>query len=396
MFSDAELLLLLGDVESDRVERKSSIGDRDRIRQVLCAFANDLPDHKQRGVLFIGANDDGSCARLGITDQLLQTLADMRSDGNILPFPTMTVQKRTLDGCEMAVVEVQPADMPPVRYNGRVWIRVGPRRATATADEERRLSEKRRAGDLPFDHRPVHGASLDDLNLDLFRAVYLPSAIASDVLAENNRPLEQQLASLHFLSPDGTPNVAALIVFGKEPVNWLPGAYVQFVRFDGLEVTDSIRHQGEITGPFPDLLRVLDEVLAANISVATSVTEGPTETRRADYPLVALQQLARNAVLHRNYETSNAPVRIYWFSDRVEIHSPGGPFGQVNEQNFGKPGATDYRNPLLAEAMKSLGFVQRFGLGFPLARKELNLNGNPALETECHAAAVLVTVRRHP
>ena len=57
--------------------------------------------------------------------------------------------------------------------------------------------------------------------------------------------------------------------------------------------------------------------------------------------------------------------------------SPGGPFGQVNRQNFGRPGITDYRNPHLAEAMKNLGYVQRFGIGIQLARSELQKNGNP-------------------
>ncbi len=76
-----------------------------------------------------------------------------------------------------------------------------------------------------------------------------------------------------------------------------------------------------------------------------------------------MQQLVRNAVLHRTYETTNAPVRVYWYSDRIEIHSPGGLYGQVNPENFGQPQVTDYRNPLLAEAMKALGFVQRFGVG---------------------------------
>ena len=396
MLTDAELGALLADLESDRVERKASLGDRDRIRQAACAFANDLPNHRLPGVVFVGANDDGSCGMLAITDELLRTLADMRSDGNTLPFPTLTVQKRVINGCELAVVEVQPADTPPVRYNGRVWICVGPRRATATADEERRLSEKSRAGNLSFDQRPVRGAGINDLDLDIFQRLYLPSAVAADVLAENERTIPQQLASLHFLSRDGAPNLAALLVLGKNPRTWAPGAYVQFARFDGVELTDPIRHQREIDGPLPELLRNIDGVLDANVAVATNVTSGPTEVRHPDYPIVALQQLSRNAILHRNYETSNAPVRIYWFDDRVEIQSPGGPFGQVNEQNFGQPGFTDYRNPLIAEAMKSLGYVQRFGLGFPLARKELARNGNPELQIECNASAVLVTIRRRP
>ena len=192
----AELESLLDDLESDRVERKESVSDSNKIRQAICAFANDLPDHQQPGVVFIGVKDNGTCASLPITDQLLLTLADMRSDGNILPFPIMTVQKKLLNGCDVAVIEVQPAYNPPVRFNGRVWIRVGPRRATATADEERRLTEKRRAGDVSFDQQAIRGATLDDLDIYLFQRDYLPAAVSPEILAENQRSLEQQLSSL--------------------------------------------------------------------------------------------------------------------------------------------------------------------------------------------------------
>jgi ATP-dependent DNA helicase RecG len=67
---NAELEALLFDVEADRVERKASLANTDRIREAICAFANDLPDHREPGVVFVGANDDGSCTELPITDQL--------------------------------------------------------------------------------------------------------------------------------------------------------------------------------------------------------------------------------------------------------------------------------------------------------------------------------------
>ena len=75
---DRELEALLSDLESDQVERKSSISERDKIRQAVCAFANDLPNYQRPGVVFVGANDNGTCANLPITDELLRTLADMR------------------------------------------------------------------------------------------------------------------------------------------------------------------------------------------------------------------------------------------------------------------------------------------------------------------------------
>lgn len=393
---DEKLEQLLHDIESDRVERKESVTDRERIGQAICAFANDLPNHNLPGIVFIGARDDGTCANLDITDRLLQVLGGMRSDGNILPLPTIAVQKRTLSGCDLAVVVVQPSYAPPVRFRGLTWIRVGPRRAIATAEEERRLIEKRRAGDLPFDLRPFPSADLNDLDTDLFFRVYLPSEQSPDVLEQNTRSREQQFASVRFTTPppQSVPTALGLLVVGRRPRDFVPGDYVQFLRFEGAELSDPISDQKEVDGPLPELLRMLEEIFRAHISVGSDITSGEVEVRSPDYPIVALQQLARNAIMHRDYELSNAPVRIYWFSDRIEIHNPGGPYGQVNRENFGVPGITDYRNPNLSAAMKSLGFVQRFGIGIDLARKELRKNDNPPPDFQVEEAHVCVIVRR--
>lgn len=386
------------DVESDRVERKSSLADGEKIRQAICAFANDLPDHRAPGVLFVGLQDDGRCAGTRIDDDVLKNLSSMRDDGNIHPFPSMVVERVTFeDGCTVAVAQIEPSERPPVRFDGRTWIRVGPRRAVATEEEERRLAEKRRAGALPFDHWPVHGAALGDLDLDLFRRSYLPSAVAREVLEENHRDLEWQLASLRLVTPSTfVPTVLGILTLGKDPRAWFPGAYVQFVRFEGTTLTDPVRTQQEVSGPLPDLLARLDLVLSANVSVATDITSQATEVQRPDYPIAALQQLLRNAVMHRTYEATHSPIHFYWFRDRIEIQSPGGPFGLVRPETFGLPGATDYRNPGVAEAMKVLGYVQRFGVGIQIARRELDRNGNPALQFTVEPTYVLATVRRRP
>ena len=231
----------------------------------------------------------------------------------------------------------------------------------------------------------------------LFRRVDLPLALPVDILEQNQRSVEQQLASLRFVTfLEFNPGqlVLGILTVGKEPRQFLPGAYVQFLRFDGADMTDPIKDQKEIDGPLPDLLRVLDETLLVHIAVASDLATQPTEVRHPEYPIVALQQLVRNAVLHRAYEGTNAPVRISWFSDRIEIQNPGGPFGQVTRQNFGQPGVTDYRNPHIAEVMKNLGYVQRFGIGIQLARKELEKNNNPLLEFVVEAAHVLAIIRR--
>jgi len=72
--TDQELEALLDDVESDRVECKESATDGDRLRQAVCAFANDMLNHQKPGILFVGARDDGSPSGISVTDQLLLTL----------------------------------------------------------------------------------------------------------------------------------------------------------------------------------------------------------------------------------------------------------------------------------------------------------------------------------
>ncbi|WP_071455194.1 ATP-binding protein, partial [Gloeomargarita lithophora] len=299
--------------------------------------------------------------------------------------------------CELAVVIVEPSDAPPVRFDGRTYIRVGPRRATATHEEERRLNEKRRARDLPFDLCPLVSASIDDLNLDIFQREYLTSALAPEVLEENQRSPHQQLASVRFATPppESCPTVLGILIIGKDARQFVPGHYIQFLRIDGTELGNPIKDQKEISGSLLDILRILDETLQVNISIASDITSQSLELQHPDYPIEALRQLVRNAVMHRSYEQTNAPVKVYWFSDRIEISNPGGLFGQVNPENFGH-GVTDYRNPHLAGVMKDLGYVQRFGYGIPTAKCALEKNGNPPPEFSFNDTHTLVVVRRQP
>ncbi len=399
-YSDEELIALLDDLESDRAERKQSFkGDTPvRARQVVCAFANDLPNHDKPGILFIGACDDGSPSREPITDELLRNLADMKSDGRILPLPVLTVEKRALKGAEMAVVAVWPSDMPPVKFEGRIWIRTGPRRSIANEQEERILIERRRFKNLPFDIQPVPGALLSDLSMVIFQNEFLPSAFAQDVLEGNNRSYEERLASCRMiLSPsDPVPTLLGLLTVGKNPQDFLACAYIQFLRIDGTELSDPVIDEERFDGTLPDMLRRAEEKLSSHNRVAVDIATGPTHSLSIPYPPVAIQQLLHNAVLHRTYEGTNAPVRVYWFNDRIEIMSPGGPYGNVTEDNFGTPGITDYRNPNVADVLRTFGFVQAFGRGIPVARRELERNGNPPLEFIVNRSAVVCLVRKRP
>ena len=398
IYSDDELQTLLGDIESDLAERKEAWkGDAPQTgRQAVCAFANDLPGHRKAGVLFIGVRNDGTPSGLIITDELLRTLSDIKTDGNILPPPTILVEKRNLKGADIAVVTVQPSDTPPVRYGGRIWIRSGPRRAVANPQDERILNEKRRYRDIPFDIQPLPSCNLSELSQTLFELEYLPNAFAPDVVAANERSYEQRLASCRMISSvnDPTPTILGVLVLGISPRDWVPGAYIQFLRIAGTEMSDPIQDEARIDGALGQVLRRIDEKIDAHNLSKVDIISADRELRSAAYPRVALQQLIRNAVMHRTYESTNAPVRFHWYDDRIEIINPGGPFGIVTQENFGRPGITDYRNPNLADAMKVMGFVQRFGIGIQTARAELKRNGNPDIEFQVEPMNVLATVRR--
>ncbi len=388
---------MLADLESDLSERKETLrGDAPtKIREVACAFANDLPDHRRAGVIFIGARDDGSPSGLAITDRLLLQLADIKTDGNIVPPPSLTVADRTLRGARMAVIVVEPSDSPPVRHGGRIHIRIGPRRGIASAQDERILNEKRRHRDKPFDVHPMPSARIEDLDRRLFEVEYLPSAFAPEIVALNDRSYEQRLAATKMIASadEPIPTVLGILVLGTRTRDFLPGAYIQFLRIQGRELADPVLDEQAIDGPVGEVLRRIDDKLIAHNRTAVDFTSGPVETRRQPYPLAALQQLVRNAVMHRTYEATHAPARVSWFDDRIEILNPGGPYGVVTRETFGQPGVADYRNPNVAEALRVLGFVQRYGAGIPTARRELAANGNPGPEFDVQPNYIGVTVR---
>ena len=201
-------------------------------------------------------------------------------------------------------------------------------------------TEKRAALQKPFDIRPCHGCTLDDLVLDLFSVGYLPAAVDRDVIAENRRDIPEQMASLRLydLAADCPTNAAALL-FAKDPLRWVAGAYVQFVRWAG--------------------------------------------TTMADDPISA-----------KSFSGDLLTVQFYWYEDRIDIQSPGGLYGMASPENF--PRQTDYRNPVIAEAMATLGYVNHFGRGVIRAQEALRRNGNPEATFTFDPSHVLATIESKP
>ncbi len=390
MLTGTELLALLGDLESDRVERTVSTSDTDKFSQAVCAFSNDMPAHNKAGYLLIGVRDNGTLSGLKADDNSVKNLGGMQSDGNIRPQPSIQVNVHHLDGGDVIVVEAQPSRLPPVRYKGLVWIRIGPLKSTASEDQERILSDRRASYARSFDALPCLDSALGDLATDLF-ATYRLAAVDASVIAENHRDIELQLSSLRFFDlKNQCPTNAGILLFGINPLAWMPGAYVQFLRVRGTTLSDSIGSEKELSGDLGSVLRRLDDLLDAYVDTTPVPVTALREELSTNYPRAALRELLLNAVLHRDYQ-STAPVRFYWFDDRVEIQNPGGLYGEATRENF--PNQNSYRNPVIAETMKTLGYVNRYGRGVVTARQAMKDSGLPEPEFFFDPGYFLVTLR---
>ena len=393
MIDPDEVARLLTDLESDRVERTESVNNSVKFCKAICAFANDLPGHRAPGYLCIGVDAAGAPTSTAIDERLLETLASHRSNGQIIPMPTMEVAKVLYRGVPIAVVKVMPSDMPPVRYQMQTWIRVGPSARLATPEEERRLTERRVDRARTWDLQACVGATLDDLALDLFRLTYLPQAVSREVIEENGRPIEEQLGSLRFYHQKAScPTNGAILLFGKDPETFVPGAYVQYVRYEGESQATEVLQERRFDGDLVQVMRSLD-LLARELAGGRPLRQpNLADTTVQNYPEIALHELLMNALIHRNYDNSTTPVSINHFSDRIEIQNPGSLFGDLTRDQF--PRGVSYRNPLLAEAAKTLGFVNRFGRGIAVAQRELEQNGSPSLEYTVGDNHMLMTVRQ--
>ena len=199
--------------------------------------------------------------------------------------------------------------------------------------------------------------------------------VTPEVLADDKRDIQEQLASVRLYDRiHGCPTYAALILFGKNPRYYLPGAYVQFVRFAGKTIGGEVLNEKRFQGPLFQLLPALESFVSDAV-----ITQRPVavslfrEKTVINYPNNALRELMMNACMHRDYQ-SNMPIRLYQFDDHIEIMNAGGLYGEARPENF--PNVNDYRNPIIAEAMKEMKYVNMFNQGIRRVQDMLLENGN--------------------
>ena len=390
-----ELQKIIAIDEGFRIELTTSTGNMDKFQEAICAFANDMPGSGKKGYLLIGVYDDGKISGMKVDDALMKRISGIRSDGNILPLPVMTTEKVQTDEGDVLVVEVTPSFDTPVRYRGRTFIRIGPRRDIASAEEERILAERCAASLPTYDTRPCREATIDDIDTDAIIKEYLPKAIDAETLATDKRPFKEQLASLRLFNMQwGCPTYAALIMFGKNPRYFMPGAYIQFVRFkgetNGGEILNERRFEGCLYKILPQLENFIRDGIVTKRPVPISILR---EKDVQNYPYKVLRELMMNAVMHRDYQ-ANMPTRLYQYEHHIEIMNPGGLYGQARPENF--PHVNDYRNSVVAEMMKNLNYVNMFNHGVSEVQDLLKENQSPAAEFNVNLVTAFSVIVHEP
>ena len=102
----------------------------------------------------------------------------------------MSVEVFSFNDGDVLVVEVTPSNLPPVRYRGRTFIRIGSRKDLATREEEEILTERRSYNFPTMDNTPCCQATLEDIDQDLFMKYYLPKAVDAGIVSKNNRSVK--------------------------------------------------------------------------------------------------------------------------------------------------------------------------------------------------------------
>jgi ATP-dependent DNA helicase RecG len=298
-----------------------------------------------------------------VTDRIFQA-ALLADPPLVLPVPRI----ESVQDVSIVVVTV-PQGLPHVySLEGRFLDRSGKRETPLSAKKLRALFVER--GVIQLEARTPPTASLDDLDFDQVAAYMEALNLPGDEIPED---ILRRRGCLVFEEGAYRPTYAAVLLFGRHPQQWLPSASILAARFPGTTFSDEFVKQ-EIRGTLPDQLRQAEVFVRDHLrSVARLV--GLTREETPEYPLEAVRELLVNAVAHRDYSKQGDTIHLHIFSDRLEVHSPGGLPGPITLENLLE--ARFSRNAVIAQVLSDLGFIERLGYGLNRVMTAVKQNNLP-------------------
>ncbi|MDI6638690.1 MAG: ATP-binding protein [Bacillota bacterium] len=357
----AELAELIANGENSAVEFKEENVHPGVLAEEVVAFAN-----VSGGVILLGVRDDGTVSGVSRPDieEWVMNICSHNVVPEIIPEFYRVV---TEDGRVVVALRIPRGTNRPYRTNqGKYLVRVGTTKRIVSQMELARLFQA--SGMLHFDITPVPTASFDDLDIDKIQA-YFMHLHKLDVAAQPERARLNILVNADIVrwlegETRHVPTVGGLLLFGKRPEDRLPASGVTFARFDGVRVTDPLIDKRQIGGTLPEVVEATVAALEAHLPRVMGLN-GLRRVAGLPYPREVLREALVNAVVHRDYSIAGSKVRVFLFSDRIEVRSPGRLPNTVTVEKM-KVGTSFARNPMLLRYMENLDYVDRLGLGIPM------------------------------
>jgi ATP-dependent DNA helicase RecG len=277
----------------------------------------------------------------------------------VLPLPRHITAKPASTSKSLSLILVSvPSGLPHVYcLDGHYLGRQGAQTNPLSARQLYRLLHQR--GTLQFETSLVPEASLHDLD---------PIAVAEYAHTAGNIPPDEPEQAYEFLVRRGCLKRvgdelqltnAALLLFGRQPQQWLPNATILAGRFPG-NMLSNIYVKRDISGKLPHQLKQAEEFIRANMNTVVRLV-GLQHQESLEYPFEAVRELLVNAVAHRDYNLQGDNIHLNIFADRLEVSSPGMLPGPVNLKNLLV--ARFARNAVIAQVLSDLGYVERLGYG---------------------------------
>ena len=365
-----KLLHLIAQGEGQRLEFKRSLAELEDSVCTIAAFAN-----AEGGTLLFGVRADGTA--VGVTlgantrEQVVNIIVD-NTDPPLYP----QVEYLELDGRTIiAVTVVAGHDRPHLAY-GRAYRRVGAVTAQLSRDEQRRLLLESRPR---FDDQPS-GASLDDIDPAHVRR-FLEMAVRRGRLPADSADLSvtetlRRLKVLRIVDGRLTPTMAAVLLFAREPQQFVPQSVVGLARFpDTTRGTTQIVDRADVEGDLAEIIDRAEAFVRRNTRIASKIYHA----RRAEiteYPFPAIREGIANAVIHRDYWQAGSRTQVAVYADRIEVENPGGLLPPITVETLGHTPPV-WRNPDLAGLLYRLGYIEQFGTGIERMRRDMRAHGLP-------------------
>ncbi len=360
----------------------------DRIAETLVAFANTAG-----GTVVLGVDPEGAVGDLLLDEEVAGALRAALSLC-LPPVVTRWHQEETPAG-PVVMLWVPRSNEVHRLIDGRVVIRAGRENRTLKMAEEDRL-EGRFVGELEL--QPVPGTSFEDLDGDVIEEYLEKRQRRSPRSAP--LPTPKLLRQIGALTPDGTPTVSGLLLFGREPQLYLPHSRAIFVKFDhvqprGPEGTLGHGRREEIVGPLARIIERAWRVTWEEMDKA-AVVKGLEREEALEYPEQAVREALVNAVAHRDYRLTGRSIEIRMYTDRLEILSPGGLPAHITLDNIVDEHYS--RNPRIVNGLFQWGYIEELGLGVDRMIEEMVQAGHPPPEFDATPDRFVVRLynRRDP